>query len=76
MGTKTVTGEVGILRHVMTHSRLPNQCYLIIEYEGERYTGCLIMDDIAFLEQLCHLLEFYLGRPIQEIGDLDVSHTL
>jgi hypothetical protein len=73
---RSVKGEVGTLKHVMIHPQMPTRCYLVIEYEGERYTGCLLFNERNFCQQIAKLLDFYLGRPIKEIGDLDVSHTL
>jgi hypothetical protein len=73
---KTITGEVGILKHVMILSQMPTQCYLVIEYEGERYAGCLLFDDGTFCQQIRKLLQCYLGYSTKEIGNLDLSYTL
>ena len=73
-GTKTLRGEVGVLRYV--NSRISNKCFLVIEHERERYVGCLIFSDLSFCALMRSVLQTHLGRPIQEIGDLDVSHTL
>jgi len=73
---KRVTGEIGVLKHVTTHPALRNKVYLIVEHEGERYTGCLMMDDTTFCAQITHLLHFFPGRAIKEIGDLDLGHLL
>ena len=75
--TKTVSGEVGFLRHVrLDDQSVPNKCFLLIEHEGEYFTGSLIFDDGAFCRQIADLLRKHIGHPIKEIGDLDVSHTL
>lgn len=73
---KTVTGEVGTLKHVMTNPQIPKSCFLVIEHEGSSYTGCLLLNEATFCQQITRLLEFHVGRSIKEIGDLDVSHTL
>jgi hypothetical protein len=73
---KSITGEVGVLKHVMRHTEMPTKCYLVIDYEGERYTGCLLFDDASFCKHIEALLEDFLGYSIKEIGDLDLSHTL
>jgi hypothetical protein len=73
---KTITGEVGILKQVSTLNQIPTQCHLIIEYEGERYVGCLLFNDAIFCQQIRGFLQGHVGSSIKEIGDLDLSHTL
>ena len=73
---KTVRGEVGVLTHVTGNHQITNRCYLVIEYEKERYMGCLLVDEIAFCSAISAVLRNQLGRSIKEIGDLDLSHTL
>jgi hypothetical protein len=36
-----ITGEVGIVPDVRMNPGMPNKCFLAIEFEGERYVGCL-----------------------------------
>ena len=75
--TKTVTGEVGFLRHARFETKsLPNKCFLLIEHEGEYFIGSLIFDDGTFCRQIADLLPKHIGHSIEEIGDLDVSRTL
>ena len=74
--TKTLRGEIGILKHVLTHDAMPNKCFLVIEHEGERWMGCLLISDRMFCDQICDLLKTHLGRSIKEIGDLDLIFTL
>jgi hypothetical protein len=38
--------------------------------------GCLFMDDIAFCTSVSRFLESRCGERIEEIGSLDISHTL
>jgi hypothetical protein len=73
---KTVHGEVGILKGIVTHEALPNRCYLAIDHEEREYVGSLLFDDAAFCSQVAHLLEFYRGCSIKEIGDVDLEFTL
>jgi len=74
---KTVTGEVGVLKYVHANPRIPaNKCFLVIEYEKEPYVGCLIFDDLSFCAQIAQVLRSQSDRPIKDIGDLDVLHTL
>jgi len=75
-GTKTVKGEVGVLRYVHGRPAISNKCFLVIEQQQERYVGCLIFDDLAFCAQITEVLKGHYGRAIKDIGDLDVSQTL
>jgi hypothetical protein len=75
-GAETRRGEIGILTHVVPNHALTNRCYLIIEYERERYMGCLLVDNISFCSLVGTLLQEHIGRSIKEIGDLDLGHTL
>jgi len=74
--TKTVKGEVGVLRFVHANANLSNKCYLVIELANEKYVGCLIFDDKTFCLQITELLKCNVGRPIKDIGDLDISGSL
>jgi hypothetical protein len=73
---KTVTGEVGLLKHVVRHIETPRRCFLIIDYKGEVYSGCLLFDDASFCRHIEALLQDFLGYSVKEIGDLDLGHTL
>jgi len=74
---KTVKGEVGVLRYVYTaEGGISNKCFLLIHYQSEAYTGCMIFQDYSFCTQIAQFLRDHIGRPIKEIGDLDLSSTL
>jgi hypothetical protein len=74
---KIVRDEVGILRYVHAYDNpASDKCYLLIDYEGEHYLGALLFDDATFCHQLTALLRHHIGRPIEEIGDLDVGFML
>jgi hypothetical protein len=73
---KTARGEVGILRYVHDVNPAANKIYLVIEYEKEHYVGTLIFDDVKFCHQMIDLLQQHIHRPIEEIGDIDLSYTL
>ena len=75
-GGKTVEGEIGILKYALTDRRLSNKCFLVIEHGNERYNGTLSFDDTRFFLLVSHLLKNHVGRPIKEIGDLDLPYTL
>jgi hypothetical protein len=70
-------GEAGILKRAQPPigSNL-DRCFLHIEYEGERYIGCLFISDRAFAQQVISILQEQTGKEIAEIGELDVSHLL
>jgi hypothetical protein len=53
-----------------------NKCFLVIDYQAESYVGSLILEDPAFCKQILHFLHDQIGRPIKEIGNLDLSFTL
>ena len=74
--TKTLRGELGVLKYVHANAKLSNKCFLVIEHEHEKYVGSLIFDDKAFCMQVSALLQRNLGRPIKAIGALDLSFTL
>jgi hypothetical protein len=70
-------GEVGILREVRK-SNIPkyNALYLVMEYAGNQYMGCLLLEDPSFYSEIRQLLEAQCGNAIADIGSLDISHTL
>ena len=72
---KNPKGEVGILQRVNL-SMIPPRCYVVTEYEGAEYMGCLLFDDRVFSLQIYHLLEDHRGYPVHHIGGLDLGHTL
>jgi hypothetical protein len=75
-GGKKAEGEIGILKYALTDRRLSNKCFLVIEHGNERYNGTLSFDDAKFFLFVSHLLKNHIGRPIKEIGDLDLSYSL
>jgi hypothetical protein len=75
-GVKKLVGEMGVLAYIHARHGPSNKCYLVIDHEHERYVGTLLFDDQMFCGQICHLLRRHIGRSIQEIGDLEVSHFL
>jgi hypothetical protein len=69
-------GEVGILKQVRQVNGHPivHRCFLWMEYADSMYLGCLLLDDLSFCQWVTKLLEENIGRPIESIGDLDLSH--
>jgi hypothetical protein len=72
----SVRGELGSLDDVSMNKLIPNKVFLAMEHLAERYITVLAFDDDPFANQLYGLLLNNIGRSIQEIGDLDLSHTL
>jgi hypothetical protein len=74
---KKPTGEVGVLIQVReSHIAPANRCFLVMQHDASVYMGCLLFDDPSFCHQIAKLLSNYCQRSIQEIGSIDVSHTL
>ena len=69
-------GEIGTLEQALMHELFDNKIFLFIEHGGFRYMGFMQFDDRAFCAQIYNLLKANLGRSIEEIGELDLSHTL
>jgi hypothetical protein len=69
--------EIGILKQVMPYAMPPsNKCFLVVDHEGAEYMGCLLFADPGFCRDIHKLLLSHLGDSIEQIGDVDVSHTL
>jgi len=73
---KTLRGEVGVLSYVYANENVSNKCYLVIRHDNEPYIGALIFSDLTVCQQITRVLRAQVGRTIQEIGDVDLSHTL
>lgn len=69
-------GEFGTLLEVRMQELMNNKIFLFIEHNDVRYTGCLLIQDPAFCHQLYRRLQDYVGRPVGEIGNLDLTSTL
>jgi len=69
-------GEIGILKRVLCHRDMHNECFLIIEHGGDAWIGALMIDNWAFCAQIGDVLQSHIGHSIKEIGDIDLSFTL
>jgi hypothetical protein len=66
-------GEVGVLKEVSRYPHLSaDGLTLVMEYNGSAYMGLLLFDDFAFSRKIHDLLKDLRGRPISEIGSLEV----
>jgi hypothetical protein len=75
LGDNKLTGEIGKLNSVSL-SRLepPTACYLLIEVGASSYMGAIMCDDDDDLcRKIYDLLQNHIGKPIKEIGDLDLT---
>jgi hypothetical protein len=71
-----LTGEVGILIDADWYAETPTRLFLRMKLDEEKYLGALLFSDETFCKQLHRILQRHIGRSIEEIGDLDLSHTL
>ncbi|HKY08879.1 MAG TPA: hypothetical protein VJQ55_11580 [Candidatus Binatia bacterium] len=72
----SVRGEIGILDDVSMHNLIANKIFLAAQHLSDRYVTVLAFDDEIFAKQLYPLLLENIGRSIQEIGELEISHLL
>jgi hypothetical protein len=73
---KSPQGEVGRLKEVRYYPNKPRRVFLVIDDDGEQYTGCLLFDDDSFSVLMCNFLKRYYGMPTHAIGNLDVPLDL
>jgi hypothetical protein len=67
-------GEDGILEDVILRLT-PSLVSLTANHLGDRRIGVIILENSAHLEILYHKLQENLGRPLTEIGDLEIHFT-
>ena len=70
-----VEGEVGILTDVRMYDLLSCRIFIGIKHMGNRYLGCLFLDDPAFCQEIYNLLRICIGTFTKDVGDTDLSHT-
>ena len=72
-GEHCITGEPGILNRA-TLSRLdpPTACYLEVEIESSTYMATIVFEQPEFCRRAYVILRANIGKPISEIGDMDV----
>ena len=75
--TTNSRGEVGILKDVIPSFIAPyDRCFLIMEHRGAEYIGPLLLSDTAFCREIVEVLLQNRGKTMQEIGSIDLAHTL
>jgi hypothetical protein len=65
-------GEVGELREVRRYQDKPGRIFLIMDYEGAEYTGCLLMEYHFACDAMVGLLQRCYGMSMNAIGSLDL----
>jgi hypothetical protein len=74
--SQQLAGEIGFLKNVIQSKMKPlNRLYLTIEHEGEEYLGVLLFDDPFACQRTYKLLLHHRGKPIHEIGEIDVPEA-
>jgi len=68
--------DQGMLKHAILHDQFPNKCFLVIEYNEQRFITPLMFDDTTFCEEISALLQRQCGHTIEEIGELDLVRAL
>lgn len=66
------TGEIGMLENIRQSAVDPDKCFLMMSYGGSRYFGRLQFDQKGFCQQVCDLLKAHCGRPLTEVGELNI----
>jgi hypothetical protein len=68
-------GEAGILEEVYLRRDLkPALICVVVNHWGDFRKGIMILEDLALLKAVYGKLKQHVGRPLTEIGDLEVSH--
>jgi hypothetical protein len=71
------TSELAILKKVMLPITAPlNRCFITIEYEDKEYLGAVLFDDQFSCHQIYRLLSNHRGKPLRQIGELDVPQAV
>jgi hypothetical protein len=72
-----VIGEVGVLKDVMPlQCRALREVFLVMEHEGRKYIGTLVVRDPVFCRKIYELLVEQRGKAIQEIAEIELSSML
>jgi hypothetical protein len=70
-------GETGTLKSVqIRYDQRPACLSVVAIHRGEARNGIILLEDLSHLETLSNKLKENLGRPLVEIGDLNVDFPL
>jgi hypothetical protein len=80
-GGEQLWGEVGVLREVVVscgnlYNRQLSQLFLFIEHNQKSYVSAVLFNDAMFCREVGELMKRNYGRPLEEIGSLDVTGLL
>ena len=68
------SGEEGVLEEVNLRTDLkPHLISVVANHLGEVRNGIMVLEDPAFLEVVYGKLKQQVGRPLREIGDLEIA---
>jgi hypothetical protein len=68
-------GEAGVLEEVRLRRDLnPKLISVVVNHWGDIRKGIMVLEDPALLEIVYAKLRQHVGRPLSEIGDLEISH--
>ena len=68
-------GEAGVLEDVYLRRDLnPKLISVVVNHWGDIRKGIMVLEDPALLEVVYAKLSQHVGRPLSEIGDLEISH--
>ncbi|HLD48660.1 MAG TPA: hypothetical protein VJA64_12605 [Desulfobaccales bacterium] len=69
-------GEAGVLEEVHLREDLePKLISVVANHLGDIRKGIMVLEDPALLEVVYGKLKQHVGRPLTEIGDLEISHV-
>ena len=67
-------GEEGVLVNVQLRNDLKPACiFVVANYLDDIRKGIIILEDLAYLGLLYHKLKENIGKPLTEIGDLEID---
>ncbi|MEJ2672094.1 MAG: hypothetical protein P8168_07820 [Deltaproteobacteria bacterium] len=67
-------GETGVLQSAqLRYDQTPPSITVVATHLGESRNGVILLEGLAYLEILCNKLKDNVGRPLAEIGDLDID---
>ena len=80
-GGEKVSGEVGVLVEAVVscssvHNGNVSQLFLFMEHHRKQYVAAVLFSDATFCRQVGELMKKHYGRPLEEIGGLDLSELL
>ena len=69
---KIERGEIGVLVNAYSRREPESAIFLETRRCKQKFTGVIFLKDCAWRTQLLSMLQANIGRPMREIGDLEV----